>query len=149
MAKRRKKSTPQSVEFQDKPDYAWDPLDDSSPSERQRKNQPDHEHGGKVVQPTPAASLREALPESVLQQLQDLHREVEQQAALTQPVGRSGGKKSARTKPTGKRHDEKSELGAEDEEPTFAELFSPDTETEEPSFAELLRESRLDWRKFK
>ncbi|WP_420535258.1 DUF3886 domain-containing protein, partial [Alicyclobacillus herbarius] len=27
--------------------------------------------------------------------------------------------------------------------------FSPDTETEEPSFAELLRESRLDWRKFK
>ncbi|WP_067931925.1 hypothetical protein [Alicyclobacillus kakegawensis] len=146
MGKRRKKPAPQNADVVDKPDEAWDRMEDAKSFSRQRGP---HRAATARTADAGSASVRDTLSPQVVEKLERLRREAEQQAAATQsklqrrrPSATAGG---AGRKP--------GEAGADEAlaeaEPTFAELFDPQPESEEPSFAELLRESRLDWRKFK
>ncbi|QQE80299.1 hypothetical protein [Alicyclobacillus sp. SO9] len=132
MSKRTHHNRAASAE-NDKPDYAADYPVQKAKAEKKEDDK---------------AHVQEHLQGSVLEELSRLKSKLEKEAASADTKGEKLQRGSPSLRQDKRAGSSKQVRETPDEKKSFAELFEPQEE-EDVSFEDILKESKLDWRKFK
>lgn len=128
----------------DKPDFAADLFRKESP--RKQPKRADEEKGKEA---DTAAHVSDSLDDSVTSKLRAMQADLEKQAASQKAVREGKGPaRASGSEPSNQAGRDARDNRSDKDNLSFSELFDPQ-EPDKASFEDLLKDSKLDWRKFK